>query len=599
MKKTVFIVEDEMILNEQLRRVLNKNGYSVEMFAHGEPCLERLDSGTVPDLILMDINLGIDRLTGPEVTKRIYERYDIPVVLHSAYTDKATLDTTKDMIKYGYVQKVPGNEQFILATLEMAIKLHSTEIELRKRENLYRELFDNTNDAVYLHRLEKNGKTGHFIEVNRIACRRLGYTKEELLEMSPADLDVGERRKDEAEVVRELQNTGVSVFEVNHRAKNGTSIPVEISAHLFKIDGEPFVLSAVRDISKRKAAEEQLKSSEEFHRTTLSSISDTVLLTDEEGRFIYVCPNVDVIFGYSPAEVEAFSHISNIFGDSIVTSGELDGEGEIYNIKRTVEDKDKRRHVLLINVKRVTIIGGSRLYTFRDITELSKKEEELKRSEQMYRELSTHLQNIREEQNAELSREIHDDLGQSLTALKMNITFLDQSLEEHNPDKESLKKTVQDMERIIGATVKKVRKISTELRPSVIDAEGIIEALEWQVDEFKKNFNISVELSTVRQDIELGEKNSLHVFRIVQESLTNCVRHSGATEVHISTDIKNSFLFITVKDNGHGFDIDSIEENGSFGLLGMKERAKQCGGTLDIMSSPGDGTTLQLQVPIQ
>jgi len=175
--------------------------------------------------------------------------------------------------------------------------------------------------------------------------------------------------------------------------------------------------------------------------------------------------------------------------------------GEVCNIKRTFVDSHGVEHVLLVNVKCVDIKGGKRLYTFRDITELSRKEEELKRSERMYRELSTHLQNIREEQNAELSREIHDDLGQSLTALKMNVTFLDQCLEDENQDKENLQKTVHDMERIIGATVKKVRKISTELRPSVIDAEGIIEALEWQVDEFKKNFNISVELSTVAQDI--------------------------------------------------------------------------------------------------
>jgi len=470
MNKKIFIVEDEMILNEQLKRFLQKNGYSVEIFAHGESCLERLDSGKLPDLILMDINLGKGRMTGPEVTEKIYEKYDIPVVLHSAYTDKTTLDTTKDMIKYGYIQKVPGNEQFILATVEMALKLHSTESELRE--------------------------------------------------------------------------------------------------------------------------------SEELHRTILGSISDTVLLTDEIGRFVYICPNVHVIFGYSPDQVKSFAHISKFFGDALASDEDLREMGEVCNIKRTFVDSHGVEHVLLVNVKCVDIKGGKRLYTFRDITELSRKEEELKRSERMYRELSTHLQNIREEQNAELSREIHDDLGQSLTALKMNVTFLDQCLEDENQDKENLQKTVHDMERIIGATVKKVRKISTELRPSVIDAEGIIEALEWQVDEFKKNFNISVELSTVGQDIEVGERNSLNVFRIVQESLTNCVRHSGATEVHISTEIKNNFLVIMVKDNGHGFDMNSIEENYSFGLLGMKERAKQCSGSLDITSSPGEGTTVLLQVPL-
>ncbi|MDZ7794258.1 MAG: sensor histidine kinase [Spirochaetia bacterium] len=254
--------------------------------------------------------------------------------------------------------------------------------------------------------------------------------------------------------------------------------------------------------------------------------------------------------------------------------------------------------MLLVNVKSVDIKGGTRLYTFRDITELSRKEDKLRRSEQMYRELSAHLQNIREEQNAELSREIHDDLGQSLTALKMNVTFLEQCLEDENPDKENLQKAVHDMERIITTTVKKVRKISTELRPSVIDAEGLIEALKWQVEEFKKNFNISVTLSTLKRDVDLGKQKSLHVFRIVQESLTNCVRHSGATKVHISTAIKNGILSIEVKDNGYGFNVDEIEGSMSFGFIGMKERAKQCAGTLDIESTPGTGTTVKLTIPV-
>jgi len=470
MNKKIFIVEDEMILNEQLKRFLQKNGYSVEIFAHGEPCLDSLDSGTLPDLILMDINLGKGRMTGPEVTEKIYEKYDIPVVLHSAYTDKTTLDTTKDMIKYGYIQKVPGNEQFILATVEMALKLHSTESELRESEG--------------------------------------------------------------------------------------------------------------------------------FHRTILGSISDTVVLTDDTGKFVYICPNVHVIFGYSPQEFEAFTSLSDFFGDPIVSGEELRERGEIYNITRTSADKHGVEHVLLVNVKRVHIKGGTRLYTFRDITELSKKEEELKRSERGYRELSTYLQHIREEQNAELSREIHDDLGQYLTALRMNVTFLDQSIEEENPDKTILLKTVHDMERIIETTVKKVRKISTELRPSVIDSEGIMEALEWQVEEFRKNFNISVVLSTLKQDIELGKQESLHVFRIVQESLTNCVRHSGATKVRIVTEIKEGVLSIEVRDNGYGFNMDELEKCTGFGLMGMEERAKQCAGTLDIESTPGKGTTVQLKIPV-
>lgn len=140
MSRKIFIVEDEMILNEQLKRFLQKNGYTVEMFPHGEPCLHRLDESILPDLILMDINLGKGRMDGPTVTKKIYEKYDIPVVLHSAYTDKATLDTTLEMTKYGYIHKVPANEQLVLATIDMALKLFDSNRAHIESENKYKEL---------------------------------------------------------------------------------------------------------------------------------------------------------------------------------------------------------------------------------------------------------------------------------------------------------------------------------------------------------------------------------------------------------------------------------------------------------------------------
>lgn len=460
-----------MILTEQLRRFLEKHGYSVEVFAHGEPCLAQLNGGVLPDLILMDINLGKDRLNGPDVTEKIHAKYDIPVVLHSAYTDKATLDMTKDMTKYGYIQKVPGNEQFVLATIDMALKLYSTEKELR--------------------------------------------------------------------------------------------------------------------------------TSEEFHRKTLSNISDTVLLTDEEGNLIYVCPNVDVIFGYSPGEVLAFANIESFAGNLQISNEELYRHEEIRNIKQRISDKQGYTHVLLSNVKRISIGGAARLlYTFHDITELSEKEEALKRSEQMYRDLSKHLQNIREEQNEELSREIHDELGQSLTALKMNLTYVDQSLSQNTVNTDALRETVYDMERIVEGTVKKVRKISTELRPSVIDTEGIMEALRWQVEEFEKVFNIKVQLALPYDEVNLGKQSSLHVFRIVQESLTNCVRHSGASEIHVSANIDDQCFTIAIEDNGYGFETDSTDQDSGFGIMGMKERAKQCEGTVYIRSVPGKGTRVQIEIPI-
>src|SRR6056297_77909 len=146
MEARIFIVEDEMILNKHLSNFLSSHGYAVEMASRGEECLEKLKSLPLPDLILMDINLGKNRMDGPATTRKIYEQYDIPVVLHSAYTDKATLDTTRDMVKYGYIQKVPGNEQFILAGIELALKLHAAQKAHIQSEAKYRKLLHRSQD---------------------------------------------------------------------------------------------------------------------------------------------------------------------------------------------------------------------------------------------------------------------------------------------------------------------------------------------------------------------------------------------------------------------------------------------------------------------
>ncbi|MFW5711141.1 MAG: response regulator [Spirochaetota bacterium] len=349
----VFIVEDEMILNYHLSQFLESKGYSTAMASSGEKCLEMLASGDIPDLILMDINLGDGKMNGPTTTQKIYEQYDIPVVLHSAYTDKATIDTTREMTKYGYIQKVPGNEEFITATIEMAMKLHKSERELKQREN-------------------------------------------------------------------------------------------------------------------------------------------------------------------------------------------------------------------------------------------------------MYRDLSNHLQKVREEQNAYLAREIHDDLGQSLTALKMNLSIVKKIIEndtEHDNSREKIKKLAEDMDSILNGTVKRVRRISTELRPSVLDTSGIVEAIEWQIDEFKQYFDIEVGFHCSSPELELDTHKALMLFRIIQEALTNSVRHGDSSRVDIEMNTSNGNVECAVIDNGHGFDPQATPQEASFGLLGMHERAAHCGGRLHIDSEPGRGTRVHVCIP--
>jgi PAS domain S-box-containing protein len=586
MAEHIFLVDDEMLINMGLHSFLTKSGYTSSMFGSGEACLDALAEGNLPDVILMDINFGPGKMGGPEATMLINARYDIPVILHSAYTGKETLDQTKEMTRYGYIQKFPGNEQFVLANIEMAIKLH-------RSKTLYREMFQNSNDAIFLPTIDKTGLPGKFYEVNDVACRYLGYSREELLRMGPSDIDYGSDEEELTGIMRELDREKRITFEMNHRAKDGTIVPVEISSHQFVLDKKPIIISSVRDISLRKRMEKELRNSETLHRTTLSSISDTVFLTDEKGNFVYICPNVEVIFGYNEKEVWRFGNIKALFGTLLIQTEELDAAGEKPNIEVAVTAKEGTRRRLLVNVKRVSIMGAKRLYTCRDVTEL-------KKSEQMYRELSNHLQNVREEQNAYIAREIHDDLGQSLTALKMNLTMVDTGLRkiEKSETVREIQETTSDMKHILTEIVAKIRALTSELRPPVLDTMGIVEALQWHTEEFTKQFGIKTNFVSTTEEAEIGEEKSLAVFRIVQEALTNSVRHGSPTEVSVSIQKTGTHITITVVDNGRGFAQEQTRQKNKYGLIGMQERARQFGGHLVIDSTPGAGTSVSLRVPV-
>jgi signal transduction histidine kinase len=235
------------------------------------------------------------------------------------------------------------------------------------------------------------------------------------------------------------------------------------------------------------------------------------------------------------------------------------------------------------------------LATVRMAFKLKHAERELTESETRYRELSGHLQSLREEQNAYIAREIHDDLGQALTALKMNLSFIRQDVE----DKPEVITTIEEMRTILDMTVKKVRELSKELRPDVLDTSTIGEALEWQAGEFEKYSGIPVIFHTSKRDFGLSQEQSLAVFRIVQEALTNCARHAQASKVYLTVETKNNNLTIDIRDNGAGFQVFNDTYIQSFGIMSMQERAFSCNGTLTIDSKVGGGTKVSLRIPLE
>lgn len=222
-------------------------------------------------------------------------------------------------------------------------------------------------------------------------------------------------------------------------------------------------------------------------------------------------------------------------------------------------------------------------------------EEELRNSREQLRNLSRHLQAVREEERTTIAREIHDELGQSLTALKMDLSWLGGKLPA---EFDLLKEKTGLMLRYIDETIKTVQRISAELRPGVLDDLGLMAAIEWQAQEFQKRAGISCEVSNSFDCATLDRCRSTALFRIVQEALTNICRHAEATQARVNLEENSNALVATVTDNGKGIDESRLSAPDSLGLIGMRERALLFGGEVNISRLPEGGTAVRLIIPL-
>lgn len=329
---------------------------------------------------------------------------------------------------------------------------------------------------------------------------------------------------------------------------------------------------------------------DEVFRLTLSNVSDAVFITQTDGTFTFICPNVNVIFGYNYKEVKKLNTIENILGSRLISYNDLENIGEVSNIEHTISDKFGKSHIVLVNIKKVSIANGKMLYTCRDITARKEFEKELEISKQKYRDLANKLELVREDEKKKISKEIHDEFGHVLTGLKLDLAFLKNS---ENPPK--IKDKLEEMNEVIDQTINNVRDICSELRPSVLDHFGIISAIEWQAQKFSNRTQIEYRLNKNVENIELEENSKIAVFRIFQESLTNIARHSKADFFAVDINFDNKFFYLKIHDTGIGIKQSEINDSKSLGILGMKERAYQIGGEIEI-SGNDTGTIIKLKV---
>jgi PAS domain S-box-containing protein len=477
------------------------------------------------------------------------------------------------------------------------------EEQLKASEYKYKLLFESNPLPMWMLSLPERD----FIAVNSAAVQAYGYSKEEFLRMNAKDIRPSE------EVSRFLAqmgdpNPGIQHAGVwLHKKKDGTVISADIITHDIYYEGKPARLVLSNDITERLKTEAALRQSEEINRLIMSSSLDAIICMDLEGKINFWNPRAEQIFGWEKEEI-----IGRLLSDTIVpprfrdlhTRGlvhyQKTGEGPVLNklIEISAINKQGVEFPIQLAIIPVKENGNEFFCSFiQDITERKKNELNLKESHEQLRQLASHLQDIREEEQKRIAREVHDELGQQITGLKMDIAWLGKKITGVYgtlPIEEKLR----EMTALLDAAVQTIRKIASELRPSILDDLGIVAALEWQTREFEKRFGTPVHFQSSISQLQIDPGIATGLFRLYQESLTNVARHAQASHVNAELKIEASQIKLTVNDNGKGFDPNASETQKTLGIIGMKERVLMMNGNLHINSSPGKGTKVTITVPI-
>lgn len=336
-----------------------------------------------------------------------------------------------------------------------------------------------------------------------------------------------------------------------------------------------------------------IKKAEDKYRNYITHAPDGVFVTDEAGRYIEVNEAACLITGYSEDELLHMS-IPDLLTDESVDEGLV----QFARVNATgsasgdlmFRHKDGSHRWWTINA--VKLDNTHFLGFAKDITDRRKAEEELKGSLEQLHRLTEYIQEVREVERVAISRELHDDLGQALTAVKIDLGMISQMVSEP----ETLAR-IQKTTSLVGETIKSVQRITAQLRPQILDDLGLEAAVEWYTEEFAQRTGIRVNLQA-DTGLAVSREASLIIFRIMQESLTNIARHSKADQVTVRLAGMGHLVNLRISDNGIGIIDQDIHSKKSFGIISMKERAASSGGTFEIFRDPGGGTVTDLHLPL-
>ncbi len=488
----------------------------------------------------------------------------------------------------------------LVLTLGIDITEHKrAEERLQDSEGRFRQLIEQAADAFFLH------DQGRIIEVNQRACDSLGYTREELLGMSVLDLEM---ENIENLIQNWQQEAGPLTIFGTHRRKDGSTFPVEVRAGNFYYGGRRLRLALVRDISERRQAEGALKESEEKYRLLVNQIPAVIYQGSADCSVEFFDRKVEALTGYRKEE---FVSRKVKWGDLILPEDRAEARRNFiaalkgdrsfvreYHIRRKdgeIRSLQDRGQIYCDDAGMVEYVKG----VFFDITEAKLAEEKLRESKENLHYLASQLLTAQERERQRISQDLHDDLGQSMLVLKLQLRAIEREVPANLA---KLKQDLATQTTLIDDVVDNVRRFCRDLRPSILDDLGLILTLERLFKEFGVLHGIEFSLDLDDVGDMLSSQAQIILYRIFQESLTNISKYAQASLIAVSIKIENDQVSFSLEDNGKGFDLEQVRAlyvaKRGLGLTAMEERVRMLGGTFEICSQKGSGTRISFYIPI-
>jgi len=496
------------------------------------------------------------------------------------------------------VRNPQGQPVRMIGALNDVTELRRAEEAFKESETRFQAIFEDAAIGIALVDMQ-----GHPVESNPALQRMLGYNETELAQMAFAELEHPDDVLASRDLFAELIEGKRDRYQLEKRfcRKDGQIVWGQLTVSVVRNqEAEPrYAIAMVEDISERKRAREALRVSEAKFRA-LSECAAGAIFICQGNRFLYSNPAMELVTGYSQDEILRmnFWEIAHPDAQDLVKERGLArqrGEPVPPHYELKIVTKTGEERWVDFSGARFELEGNSAVAGIAfDITERKRVEGKLRHLVGQLHALADRLQTVREEERTRLAREIHDELGQALMAIKLHLGSLFRELGEYA---KPLGGASQSILSQVDQTMGTVRRIAGQLRPGILDNLGLPTAIEWAAEELHTRTGIKSHLDLPKEKIVLDQERTTALFRIFQEALTNVALHSRATEVRVRLYRQTAATILEVRDNGVGIQPHRLTGTVSLGILGMRERALVLGGHVEVTGRPGEGTNVSVSIP--